>query len=96
MALAYVAASLDSTGLFAWLALKITMASKGRGHLLFFLYYAMSAVMTVLTSNDVSIMTLTPIIIYTARATKCDPMVRCYAVLLIYFMYCIHVVQDYN
>lgn len=26
-------------------------------------------------SNDVSIMTLTPIIIYFARATGCDPMV---------------------
>ncbi len=76
MALAYIAASLDGTGVFAWLALHITNLSRGRGHALFFLYFATSAVVTALTSNDVSIMTLTPIILHFSRATKCDPMVR--------------------
>ncbi len=49
MSLAYIAASLDATGLFAWLALRITALSRGRGHLLFALYYALSAAMTALT-----------------------------------------------
>ncbi len=61
------------TGLFAWLALKITYASGGRGHALFFAYFALSSVTTVFTSNDVSIMTLTPIICYFSRATCVDP-----------------------
>lgn len=49
MSLAYIAASLDATGVFAWLALHITRASRGRGHLLFFLYYLLSALMTAFT-----------------------------------------------
>ncbi|KAL6756406.1 arsenical pump membrane protein-domain-containing protein [Haematococcus lacustris] len=74
MALAYLAASLDATGMFAWLALHITNFSRGHAHALFFLYFALSSVMTALTGNDVSIMTLTPIIIYFSSATGCDPM----------------------
>jgi Na+/H+ antiporter NhaD/arsenite permease-like protein len=75
MSLAYIAASLDATGVFAWLAHHITKLSKGQGPRLFFLYSALSAVITALTGNDTSIMTITPIIIYFARSTKCDPMV---------------------
>lgn len=70
---AYIAGSLDMTGLFAWLALKLTLYSKGNGRLLFFLYFALSAVTTLLTSNDVSIMCLTPIICYFAAAAGVDP-----------------------
>ena len=70
---AYIAGSLDMTGLFAWLALKLTLYSKGNGRLLFFLDVALSAVTTLLTSNDVSIMCLTPIICYFAAAAGVDP-----------------------
>ena len=62
------------TGLFAWLALKMTYASKGRGHALFFWYFALASLMTAFASNDVCIMTLTPIICYFSRATGVDPL----------------------
>jgi Na+/H+ antiporter NhaD/arsenite permease-like protein len=73
MALAYISSSLDSTGVFAWLALHITRFSRGRGLLLFSLYFALSSIMTVVTSNDIVIMTLTPIVLYFSAATGTDP-----------------------
>ena len=73
MALAYISSSLDSTGVFAWLALHITRVSRGRGLLLFCLYFALSSVVTVVTSNDIVIMTLTPIVLYFSAATGTDP-----------------------
>lgn len=73
MSLAYMSSSLDSTGAFAWLALVITRASKGHGRLLFVLYFALSSVITLFTSNDIVIMTLTPIIMYFSAATGADP-----------------------
>lgn len=47
------------TGCFQWLALHITRMSRGNGLALFFLYYGLSSVLTIFTSNDVSIMALT-------------------------------------
>lgn len=47
------------TGCFQWLALHITRLSKGNGLALFVLYWSLSSVITIFTSNDVSIMTLT-------------------------------------
>lgn len=72
MSMAYIAGSLDASGLFAWLALRITYASRGRGHALYLFYFLLSSVMTTFTSNDVCILTLTPIIEYFARATGAD------------------------
>jgi Na+/H+ antiporter NhaD/arsenite permease-like protein len=40
-------------------ALHITRRSKGNGRLLFLLYFAVSSIITVFTSNDIAIMTLT-------------------------------------
>ncbi len=53
MSMAYIAAALDASGVFAWLALKITVASGGRGMALFLFYFGLSAFMTTFTSNDV-------------------------------------------
>jgi Na+/H+ antiporter NhaD/arsenite permease-like protein len=47
------------TGCFQWVALHLTRMSKGNGLALFILYYSLSSALTVFTSNDVSIMTLT-------------------------------------
>lgn len=59
LALAYISTSLDSTGCLAWLALHMTRLSKGNGMALFMLYFGLSSLITVFTSNDVCIMTLT-------------------------------------
>jgi arsenical pump membrane protein len=42
-------------------------------HAQFLAYYAMASVLTVLTSNDVVILTLTPIVIHFAKASHTDP-----------------------
>lgn len=90
MALAYVGASVDSTGIFAYIALRLTymwvywnggggsgdcphlfvpilslfflhLRAKGHGPALFILYFLLSSFITTFTSNDVCIVTLTPI-----------------------------------
>ena len=72
MALAYISVAVDKTGVFAWMALTLgKKASSSRA--LFFVYFAFSGVMTPFTSNDIVIMTLTPIILHFAIATKSDP-----------------------
>lgn len=58
------------TGCFQWLALHITRMSRGNGLALFFLYYGLSSVLTIFTSNDVSIMALT------VRAQPCPSLRR--------------------
>jgi len=73
MSLAYVGSSLDATGALAWLALKITYASRSNGRVLFLLYYLLSSCITTFMSNDVCIITLTPIICYFANAAGLDP-----------------------
>jgi arsenical pump membrane protein len=55
------------------LAIKTVKASKGRGHKLFFSFFLLSAGMSVLTSNDIVVLTLTPIICALANFAKIDP-----------------------
>eukprot|EP00198_Chlamydomonas_reinhardtii_P005436 XP_001694772.1 predicted protein [Chlamydomonas reinhardtii] len=74
MSMAYIAESLDATGIFAWMALKFTVLSGGRGFVLFLFYFLLSSFITTFTSNDVCILTLTPIVCYFAKATGADPM----------------------
>lgn len=47
------------TGCFQWVALHLTRKSRGNGLALFLLYYTLSSILTIFTSNDVSIMALT-------------------------------------
>jgi len=70
---AFISNSLDMTGCFAYAALRLTRAAGGRGRRLFVAYFCLSSFITLFTSNDVTIMTLTPIICYFARATGADP-----------------------
>ncbi|MCX8151376.1 MAG: SLC13 family permease [Candidatus Bathyarchaeota archaeon] len=73
MSLAYICLSLDATGLFAYLALRATKASGNSGKKLFVYFFALSSFLTTFTSNDIVILTLTPIIYYFAKTTKIDP-----------------------
>ncbi len=74
MALAYICLSLDATGLFAYLALHTTRASGNSGKKLFLYFYSLSSFLTLFTSNDIVILTMTPIIYYFAKNTKIDPL----------------------
>ncbi|MCX6818273.1 MAG: SLC13 family permease [Candidatus Aenigmarchaeota archaeon] len=70
MAVAYIAISLDSTGFFEYLALRIVLRSGGDGRKLFFYFYFLSGFITLFTSNDIVILTLTPIIFYFGKHAK--------------------------
>lgn len=72
--LAYLCISLDLTGAFSYIALVVTQRAKGRGRMLFLSFFALSSALTVATSNDIVILTLTPIIATFARETRSDPM----------------------
>lgn len=67
---AYSSISVDVTGFFDFLAYKILTFAKGNGRLLFFLIYMFASVLTVFTSNDIVILTLTPIIYYVGKHSK--------------------------
>lgn len=67
---AYVSISTDVTGIFDFLAYKIVRKSNGNGYKLFILIYLFTCAITVFTSNDIDILTLTPIIFYLSRHAK--------------------------
>ncbi|GBF94835.1 hypothetical protein Rsub_08007 [Raphidocelis subcapitata] len=73
LSLAYCAAALDQTGAFAWLALRMTRAAS-TGPRLFALHSALSGAVTLATSNDVVVMSLTPIVYVQAAASGADPL----------------------
>ena len=67
---AYVSISTDVTGIFDFLAYKITHKSNRNGYRLFLFIYLFTCVITVFTSNDIDILTLTPIIFYLSKHAK--------------------------
>ena len=71
--LAYICISLDLTGLFEYMALKVAKGAGNSGKKLFIFFFLFSSVLTTFTSNDIVILTITPIIIYFAKHTKIDP-----------------------
>ncbi len=70
MSLSYLCVSLDKTGLFEYLAYWIIQKSKGRGHVLFISFGVFTSFLTVFTSNDIVILTLTPIICYMSHQSS--------------------------
>lgn len=65
---------LDEVGFFRWLALYLLNKIKGNQTSLFFLIYLMVSILTVFTSNDVIILTFTPLISYFTKAAKIKPL----------------------
>lgn len=70
MSLSYVCISLDVTGIFEFLANWIIQKSNNRGHRIYLGLCIFSSVLTVFTSNDIVILTLTPITVYMAKSSK--------------------------
>lgn len=64
---AYVSISTDLTGLFDVLAFRIVRIAKGNTKKLFIGFFILTAVFTIFTSNDIVILTLTPIILYLGK-----------------------------
>ncbi len=64
---AYVSIRTDITGIFDYIAYKIVRRANGNGPLLMLLLFIFACILTIFTSNDIVILTLTPIIFYLGR-----------------------------
>lgn len=64
---------LDELGLFRFLASVASSKAKENQYVLFLLLYLLTSVLTVFTSNDVVILTLTPFICFFAKRSKINP-----------------------
>jgi len=71
--LAFVCIALDMTGILAYIALRAIQAAGSSGRKLYFYFYILSSAFTICTSNDIVILTLTPIIFYTTKVAGISP-----------------------
>jgi len=73
MSMCFISVMLDKAGFFEYCALKVmSRPEKGQLHL-FVVFYAVVAVLTVFTSNDIIILTFTPFIYYFAKNAGINP-----------------------
>jgi hypothetical protein len=70
LSFAYIAISLDESGLFRFCALRIVVWSKGDGVKLFRLNFLLCSILTYFTSNDIVTMAMSPILIYVCNFAK--------------------------
>ena len=71
--LAYISISFDHSGAFEFLALVAIRRSGRSATRLFYAFWLVTSAVTVVASNDVAILTLTPIICHFARKMRVDP-----------------------
>ena len=64
---------LDELGLFRYLASVASKNAKGKQITLFLMLYLLTSVLTVFTSNDIVILTLTPFICFFSKRSKINP-----------------------
>ena len=69
----FLSVFLDEAGLFKFLAEKSVRLAKGGLYSLFTVFYLLAAALTVFTSNDIVILTLTPFICFFCKNLKADP-----------------------
>jgi arsenical pump membrane protein len=67
LAFAYLSLSLDDSGFFNWCSLRIVRAGAGSGRRLLVWLFLGVSLLTFFTSNDIVILTMTPILIYAGR-----------------------------
>ena len=70
----FLSVYLDEVGMFRYLAKKAAKIAGENQFRLFIVLYLLIAVLTVFTSNDIIILTLTPFICFFCKNTKIDPM----------------------
>ena len=73
LSLAYVSISLDETGIFTGAAVWAAGKAGTSGRRFFVYIFLLCSVVTVFASNDVVVLTLTPILIYFCRFVRMDP-----------------------
>lgn len=72
---------LDELGFFKWLAYLLLKKIKHSQMILFISLYALVGLLTIATSNDVIILTFTPLVIYFTREAKIKPLPYLFAIL---------------
>src|SRR5690606_3926495 len=72
---------LDEVGFFKWLAYRLIDKVKGSQVKIFVALYALTSLLTIFTSNDVIILTLTPLIIYFTKNVKLNPLPYLFGIL---------------
>ena len=70
----FISIFLDEVGLFRYLAKVATRRSKKNQFSLFFIMYSLVSILTVFTSNDIVILTLTPFICFFCKNAKINPL----------------------
>ncbi|KAI9188136.1 hypothetical protein H9P43_002527 [Blastocladiella emersonii ATCC 22665] len=70
----YLCISLDLTGMLEFLSLKVLQISGRSGRRLLVSVFVLASVLTLFTSNDVVIMTLSPLLLHLARHTRINPL----------------------
>lgn len=73
MCLSYVCLSLDYTGLLEFIAFRAAKSAGSDGRKLFLYTFFLSSTFTILTSNDIVVLTLTTVICHFTRLLKLDP-----------------------
>ena len=71
---AYVSISVDLSGILDYFAFRIVRRARGRKITLFVFFYVFASLLTIFTSNDIVILTLTPIIFYLNKHADIDIM----------------------
>ena len=67
---AYLSISLDDSGFFNWCSLKLLRAGRGSGRRLIVSLFLGVSVLTFFTSNDIVVLSMTPILIYLGNHAK--------------------------
>ncbi len=73
ISLSMISISLDELNFFNYLSSKVLKASQGSQYKIFFALYFLVAVLTIFTSNDIVILSLTPFIISFSKKAKINP-----------------------
>ena len=72
LSLAYMSISLDQTGIFSFIAYFFVRRIGNSGKHFYLFIFLLSSILTIFTSNDIVIMTLTPVICYIASQSKAN------------------------
>ncbi|MFN2350399.1 MAG: SLC13 family permease [Kiritimatiellia bacterium] len=73
LSMVFISIFLDITGVFEYCARIALRGARGSGVRLFFTLYAMVALLTVFTSNDIIILTFTPLVYYFTKHARLNP-----------------------
>jgi arsenical pump membrane protein len=74
LSMVFISIFLDSCGFFEYCARLAVRYAKGNGTKLFFSLYIVVSLLTIVTSNDIIILTFTPFIYYFTKATGAKPL----------------------